>query len=93
MYAHSGYSVHTVEANGHCGPNSLLHQINVRKLTQHNGTVSLQSAGDVRKVIAAELLGSRKDSYWDLTSDLWGRRSMSGKWLRGQRVATGSQKS
>jgi hypothetical protein len=35
--------------------------------------LNLQSIADVRKLIGAELLGSRKAEYWDLTSELWGR--------------------
>lgn len=68
-----GYSVQSVPADGHCGPKAVLDQLRLRPKISERMKLNLQSIADVRKLIGAELLGSRKAEYWDLTSELWGR--------------------
>lgn len=68
-----GYAVHSIEPNGHCGPNTIVHQVSIRKDLAERTGGTLRSAEDVRKLIAGELLGTRNTLYWELTSDQWGR--------------------
>lgn len=67
-----GYSHQPIQPNGHCAAAVVLDQLQVRPSLATPATRALNTIADVRRLVRDELMGVRRQLYWDLTSALWG---------------------